>query len=123
MLEKMNKDKQIEALLEEGLDNREIVDRLLNLKEEKKIDELDLLRAEFPEIKNEEELPNEVKTAAEMKGTGLLFEYLLHEHRLRRAAEEERKRQTLSASASTGSLSENDRQNSFGSEFIKGLWS
>lgn len=122
MLEDKEKNEQIEALLKEGLDERELVNRVLSLKEQAKVNELALLKEEFPEI-TEEELPSEVKTAAEMKGTGLLFEYLLHEHHLRRAAEEEMKRQTLSAKASTGSLSENDRQNSFGAEFIKGLWS
>lgn len=122
MLENQEKNEQIEVLLKEGLDNHEIVDRLLHLKEENKTKEIELLKAEFPEIKDEEELPSEVKTAAEIKGTGLLFEYLLHEHRLRRAAEEEMQRQALSAKTSTGPLSDNNRQNTFGTEFIKGLW-
>lgn len=122
MLENKEKNEQIEALLKEGLDSQELIDRVINLKEKGKANEFEQLKAEFPEITNEEALPSEVKTAAETKGTGLLFEYLLHEHRLRRAAEEEKQRQAFSASASTGSLSDNDRQYSFGSEFIKGLW-
>ncbi|MBO5908793.1 MAG: hypothetical protein J6Q67_03300 [Clostridia bacterium] len=122
MLEGKEKNEQIEKLLNQGLEERELVDRVLQLKEEAKTDELALLKAEFPGICDESELPCEVKTAAEMKGTGLLFEYLLHEHRLHRAAEEEKQRQLFSAVASTGSLSENDRQNAFDAEFIKGLW-
>lgn len=122
MLENREKNEQIEALLNEGLESGELAERILALKEKPSDNEISLLKAEFPEITDEEELPSEVKTAAKIKGTGLLFEYLLHEHRLRRAAEEERKRQNLSASASTGSLSESDRQNAFGAEFIKGLW-
>ena len=122
MLENKEKNEQIEELLKEGLDSRELISRVLTLKEKSKGSEFELLKTEFPEINDEAELPSEVKTAAEIKGTGLLFEYLLHEHRLRRAAEEEKVRQNFSASASTGSLSESDRQNAFGSEFIKGLW-
>jgi len=122
MLEGREKNEQIEKLLNQGLEERELVDRVLQLKEETKTDELSLLKAEFPEICDEEQLPCEVKTAAQTKGTGLLFEYLLHEHRAHRAAEEEKQRQRVSAKASTGSLSENNRPNSFEAEFIKGLW-
>lgn len=122
MLEDKERKEQIGNLLGQGLEEDELINRVLSLKEQTKTDELGLLKAEFPEISDESQLPCEVKTAAEMKGTGLLFEYLLHEHRIRRAAEEEKQRQLLSAAASTGSLSENNRPNSFEAEFIKGLW-
>ena len=122
MLEDNEKREQVDNLLGQGLSQGELVDRVLQLKEQTKNDEMSRLKAEFPEICDETELPSEVKTSAETNGKGLLFEYLLHEHRLRRAAEEERQRQRFSARASTGSLSDNNRTYSFEAEFIKGLW-
>lgn len=79
------------------------------------------LNAEFPEL-GENDIPEEVKTAAELKGTGLLFEYLLYEHRKRRAAAEEIKRHKVASEASLGSLKFGSYRAGPDAEFIKGIW-
>lgn len=84
--------------------------------------DFDKFRQEFPEITSLDMLPEEVKTAAEIKGTGLIFEYLLFEHKLQKAKADEEKNREFAALSSTGSLSKDDRTDPTASEFIKGVW-
>lgn len=85
-------------------------------------DEMDALSTEFPEIKGMEDVPEEVKTAAKIKGTGLLFEYLLYEHRQSLAAREELSRRELAERASLGPLSIGSENSAVDAEFLKGIW-
>lgn len=85
-------------------------------------DGIETLCREFPEISSVEMVPEEVKTAAEKSNRGLLFEYLLYEHRQRRAAAAEEKNQSFTAFATTGSLSADDRQDPTAAEFLRGVW-
>ncbi len=110
-------------LLKECGGNEKIVDRILNLEEgSKALEELERIKAEFPKINSLDDLPNEVKTAAKEKGTGLLFEHLLFEHRQRRAAEEELSRKEQREAQSLGSLSVNSPTSAVDNEFLKGVW-
>lgn len=110
-------------LLKECGGNEKIVDRILDLEESSKaFKELGEIKAEFPEITSVDDLPEEVKTAAMTKGTGLLFEHLLFEHRLRRAAEEELSRKEKREAQSLGSLSVNSPTSAVDNEFLKGVW-
>ena len=84
-------------------------------------DDSKALLAEFPDLEVDA-IPDEVKTAAELKGTGLLFEYLLYEHRQHRAAAEETARQRISAEQSLGSLSAGIDRNAVDAEFLNGIW-
>lgn len=85
-------------------------------------EEMGRLRKEFPEISSADMLPEEVRTAAKNNNTGLLHEYLLYEHRLKRAADAEADNQLFASSASTGSLAADDRQDPANAEFLRGVW-
>ncbi len=95
---------------------------LKRLSIEKLPEGIERINKEFPEISSADMLPEEVKTAAKLNGTGLLFEYLLYEHRQRRAAAEEAQNQTFIANTTTGSLSADDRQDPAAAEFLRGVW-
>lgn len=97
-------------------------ERLRGLSAEKLPDGIERINREFPDISSTDMLPEEVKTAAKINGTGLLFEYLLYEHRQRRAAAEEAQNQTFAANTTTGSLSADDRQDPAAAEFLRGVW-
>lgn len=115
-------DKRRQELIERCAGNTELAEHILSLEGGEKPSGLEELRAEFPEIADETAVPEEVKTAAQIKGTGLLFEYLLFEHRLRRAAKEEVDRRERTAGLTTGSLARNDGQTAVDTEFLKGIW-
>lgn len=97
-------------------------ERLKSQSDKKLPDGIERINREFPEISSPDMLPEEVKTAAKQNGTGLLFEYLLYEHRQRRAAAEEAQNQTFTADSTTGSLSADDRQDPAAAEFLRGVW-
>jgi hypothetical protein len=99
----------------------ELAERLLNAEKPKQNDEMERLKEEFPQI-TYDTLPQEVKTAAEIKGTGLLFEYLLYEHRQQVAAAEELSRREEAAKTSLGSLSFGSNRSITDAEFLKGVW-
>lgn len=90
---------------------------------EKKIaDDFGRIQTEFPEISSPDMLPKEVQTAATENNTGLFLEYLLFEHRKLKAALEEKINQNFTASATTGSLSSDDREDPATTEFLRGVW-
>ncbi len=110
-------------LLKECGGNEKLVDRIIDLeKSSKALEELGEIKAEFPEINSIDDLPQEVKTAAKEKGTGLLFEHLLFQHRLKRAASEELSRREQRETQSLGSLSVNSPTSAVDTEFLKGVW-
>ncbi len=101
--------------------NTTLAQRLLNAEsKENKAPAADLF-AEFPNL-SENDIPEDVKTAAELKGTGLLFEYLLYNHRKAVAANEETSRQEKVRSQSLGSLSTGALKTAADAEFLKGVW-
>lgn len=120
-LEGERRDKQLSELLDKCGGDSELAEKLLKLDDSNRPDEFAALKAEFPDIAYDE-LPDEVKTAAELKGTGLLFEYLLYDHRLRVAAAEELSRREETAQVSLGSLSYGSSRNVTDAEFLKGVW-
>lgn len=99
----------------------ELARKLLDADKGGQTDEFAPLKAEFPQM-TYDDLPDEVKAAAELKGTGLLFEYLLYEHRQRVAAAEEISRRKMSADVSLGSLSSGGSRSAVDAEFLKGVW-
>ena len=110
-------------LLKECGGNEELTEHILALEEGVRLqEEFEEIKAEFPQISSLDELPEEVKSAAKLKGTGLLFEHLLFQHRLRKAAEEELGRKEKRAAQSLGSVSANTRNNAVDAEFLKGVW-
>ncbi len=120
-LEGKKRDKQLTELLDKCGGNSELAEKLLKLEAADRPDEFAALKAEFPDA-SYDELPDEVKTAAELKGTGLLFEYLLYEHRQRVAANEELLRREASKKLSLGSLSSGISRDAADTEFLKGVW-
>ena len=110
-------------LLKECGGNEKLTQHILALEEDSRLrQEFNEIKAEFPEMNSLDELSEEVKSAAKLKGTGLLFEHLLYEHRLRRAAEEELSRKEQRQAQSLGSVSANVRTNAVDTEFLKGVW-
>ena len=110
-------------LLKECGGNEKLTQHILALEEDSRLrEEFEEIKAEFPEMNSLDELSEEVKSAAKLKGTGLLFEHLLYEHRLRRAAEEELSRKEQRQAQSLGSVSANVRTNAVDTEFLKGVW-
>ena len=99
----------------------EMAKKVLEAEEPKSQNRREELFAEFPNLKAED-IPEEVKTAAELKGTGLLFEYLLYNHRQRVAANEEEIRQNMAQNQSLGSLSCGTKTTAADAEFLKGVW-
>ena len=121
-LKQSEQDRRLAELTEKCSGDEDLAKRLLETETSKVQDELSSLKKEFPELKSEADIPDEVKTAAELKGTGLLFEYLLYEHRQHRAAAEETARQRISAEQSLGSLSAGIDRNAVDAEFLNGIW-
>ena len=122
-LEEENTKLRKSELLKECGGNEEIVDRILSLEEGERLrDEFLEVKAHFPQLMSIDQLPEEVKTAAKLKGTGLLFEHLLYEHHLRQAAEEELSRKEKIQAQSLGSVGANAPTNAVDSEFLKGVW-
>lgn len=119
-LEKTLREEKISALAEKCSGDRELAEKLYSL-EEAQGGENEELFAVFPELESEQDIPEEVKTAAQIKGTGLLFEYLLYDRRLRVAAAEEEKARRLAQEASLGGLSSSSKDVS-DAEFLKGVW-
>lgn len=119
-VEKEERSARLSELSEKCGGDTELAEKLLSL-ENPPADGFAELFAEFPEL-NADTVPDEVKTAAELKGTGLLFEYLLYDHRLRVAAAEEMSRREEAAQTSLGSLSSGSSRNIADAEFLKGVW-
>lgn len=71
---------------------------------------------------SEEEVPDEVKTAAQNSGKGLAFEYLMYEYRKNLAEKNEAARQEKARDQSLGSVSSGGRQNTADAEFLRGVW-
>ena len=71
---------------------------------------------------SEEEVPDEVKTAAQNSGKGLAFEYLMYEYRKNLAEKNEAARQEKARDQSLGSVSSSGRQNTADAEFLRGVW-
>ncbi len=114
-------EKKVCELAEKCGGDKELAQRVLNAEKGNRPDKDAQFSAEFPDL-DVESLPEEVKTAAEIKGTGLLFEYLLYEHRKRVAAAEENLRREKAEQSSLGSLSCGTNTNAADAEFLKGVW-
>lgn len=97
-------------------------ERLKSLTNKKSADDIERIKTEFPEISSPDMLPEEVQTAATENNTGLFLEYLLYEHRKLKAALEEKINQSFTSSATTGSLSSDDREDPTAAEFLRGVW-
>jgi len=77
----------------------------------------------FPEIKTEQELPQEVLLNAETKGTLLLDEYLRYLLNKQRAENAAAKKEKEATNQSLGSqISRHGSENPEAEEFLKGLW-
>ncbi len=84
---------------------------------------LDELRENFPQIKDEGDIPEAVLTAAEKEGGSLLDTYLRYRLSEERQAREAREKQQQNRETSVGSQrSSNEASNEINDEFIRGLW-
>ncbi len=120
-LDRDYREKRLAELTEKCSGDGALAEKLLKAESAEPDDGTAELLAEFPEL-SAGALPESVKTAANLKGTGLLFEYLLYEHRQRRAAAEEEGRAKAAKEASLGSMSGGSPQSLTDAEFIKGIW-
>ena len=110
-------------LLKECGGNEKLAEHVLALEDASRLrEEFADVKAQFPNLNSLDDLPEEVKSAAKLKGTGLLFEHLLYEHRLRLAAQEELNRKEQREAQSLGSVGVNTPVNAVDSEFLKGVW-
>ncbi len=114
-------ERRLAELTEKCSGDRELAERLLKAEGLPVRDDTAELLAEFPNLTGET-IPESVKTAANLKGTGLLFEYLLYDHRKRLAAAEEESRDIAARESSLGSMSGGSTQSLTDAEFIKGIW-
>lgn len=115
-------ERRLGELAEKCSGDRVLAEKLLKAEGEQAPPEEDAeLKKEFPDL-SADTLPEEVKTAAKLKGTGLLFEYLLHEHHKRLAAAEEVARSQRAAESGLGSLSSEPARSTAEAEFLKGVW-
>ena len=119
-LEGESKTRRINLLREKYAEDPELGELLSTLGAKGEDDEAEKLRTELPEVVIEE-IPQEVKAAANLSGRGLLLEYLLYEHRQHTARESEEIRQEKTRAESLGPLSSSS-QNTADSEFVKGIW-
>ena len=81
------------------------------------------LQKYFPDFKSEEDLPEEIREAAELKGTRLLDEYLRHLLDQKLNAQQVISTSKMAEKASIGS--QINRQGAISpeaSQFLKGLW-
>ncbi|MBQ5911111.1 MAG: hypothetical protein IIW94_03780 [Clostridia bacterium] len=111
---------KIGSLKEKYSADSELVALLDTLSPEKP-DEMAEFAEHFPEVEKDA-IPQEVKAAAEISGKGLLFEYLLYEHKRNLAAKSEEARQAVTREVSLGSVSCGTNHTA-DAEFIKSLWS
>lgn len=118
--------KRLEELSEKCGGNTEMAEHILKLESEKTADNLlgfDELNRNFPDIKSPEQLPEKVLSAAQLKGTLLLDEYLRYLLAERQRADEAVKQEKQNKLLSTGSqLNKKGRINPVTAEFLKGLW-
>ena len=110
---------KIDLLKEKYKEDTELLSLLdtLNTKKQNGISEL---KEQFPEL-DEATVPQEVKAAAEISGKGLLFEYLLYEHKRNLAAKTEAAWQEKNRNESLGSVS-CGANHTVDAEFLKGIW-
>ncbi len=120
-LETDDREKRMAELTEKCSGDRELAEKLLSAQGSPKKDDTAELLAEFPNL-TDDTIPESVKTAADLKGTGLLFEYLLYEHRQRLAVAEEESRDLAAREGSLGSMTTGNPSNPTDTEFIKGIW-
>ena len=116
-----SRERRLKELSEKCSGDTLLAEKLLEAEGVPAPDDSKALLAEFPDLEVDA-IPDEVKTAAEIKGTGLLFEYLLYEHHLRRAAAEELSRRKTAEEAALGSLSSGSSRSAVDAEFLKGVW-
>ncbi len=121
-LEGESKERRIDALREKYSEDPELSQLLSSLGAKGEEGEVETLRAELPDVVCDE-IPQEVKAAANLSGRGLLLEYLLYEHRQHKASESEVQRQEKTRLESLGSLSSGNSQSTADAEFLKGVWS
>ena len=123
-LERRYSEEKKQNLTEKCGGNEEIAQHILKLENEKNIgDGFEELITAFPEIKSKENLPQEVVTNAELKGTLLLDEYLRYLLSQKRNAQTIAQKQREGEKSSTGSLiNHRDSHTSETEEFLKGLW-
>ncbi len=120
-LEAADREKRLGELTEKCSGDTALAERLLSAERGEPADDTAELLAEFPNL-TRDTVPESVKTAANLKGTGLLFEYLLYEHRQRVAAAEEKSRDKAAREGSLGSMSFGSSESLADAEFIKGIW-
>ena len=124
-LELKNKNSKLDLLVEKCEDDQELKDEVLRLcgKKEETNDGFEELKAEFPEIKNREDLPESVLENAKLCGRPLLDEYLRYRLSQEKAIEENKLISQKAKDSSAGSQQNKSRgENPETAEFLKGLW-
>ena len=124
-LERTEKEKRYQNLLEECGGNIAAANRLLELESQTlAADGFEELRENFPEIESAEQLPKAVRESVELSGGNLLNAYLRYmlknERQRQKILEDSRKAQM----SSTGSQSKNESLgfDAAANQFLKGIW-
>ena len=116
-----DRESRLAELTDKCSGDKDLAEKLLCATSGEKPDDTAELLSEFPQLA-EENIPESVKAAAKLKGTGLLFEYLLYDHRQRMAAAEEKSREKAARAGSLGSMAFGGAGHTADAEFIKGIW-
>lgn len=124
-LELKNKNSKLDLLLEKCEGDEELKNEILRLcdNKEETNDGFEELRVEFPEIKNREDLPENVLENAKLCGRPLLDEYLRYRLSQEKAIAENKLISQKAMASSAGSQQNKSRgENPETAEFLKGLW-
>ncbi len=114
-------------LLEKTGGNDEMAERIMALEKTKGEEPIGMaeLKNEFPEIKSEDDLPNEVLETVRQKGGNYFDEYLRYLYRQQKKIAEANSKAAESSKTSVGSQNRyvGNGVSNTSLEFIKGLWS
>lgn len=120
-LEGQSRERRIDTLRQKYAEDPELCELLSTIGAKEEDSETAQFRSELPEV-DCDNIPQEVKAAANLSGRGLLLEYLLYERRQQKASESEAERQQKTRNESLGSLSYGNSQSTADAEFLKGVW-
>ena len=119
-------DKRISELTEKCSGDREFAEKIAELENGKEISAFrgfDELKEIFPEIKSENDLPEEVILKASLSGKTITDEYLRYLLFKERALKQAKKDIKLAENSVIGSqINRSERENPETAEFLKGLW-
>lgn len=124
-LERQRKEERIKSLTERCGGNEELAQHIMELEgsvSNSKNNGFDELCENFPEIKELEDVPDEVLEKAKLKGTNLLDEFLRYRMLMEREKNEIARSYANGKNSTIGSQSSATLKNASADGFLKGLW-